>query len=145
VFRLEAGARRIGQFRLHEVFASFDWTQLPTHTIYHPADMAALGNAKLPVIVWGNGGCRNTGNRYRWFVTDIASYGYLILAVGRIDPDPAQELAPSAAPPPAALLSCCASARAHASTRTAQLIDGAYWILAENNRAHGGGSLPVSR
>ena len=75
---------------------------LPSHTIYHPADMAAMGSARLPILIWGNGGCRNAGNRFRWFLTDISSYGYVIVAVGPIDPDPSLELAPAATPTQAA-------------------------------------------
>ena len=32
---------------------------LPTHTLYHPADLAAAG--KLPIVAWGNGACWNVG------------------------------------------------------------------------------------
>ena len=55
---------------------------LPSHTLYHPADLAKAG--KLPVIAWGNGACINAGNRFRDFLTDIASHGYLIIANGPI-------------------------------------------------------------
>jgi len=55
---------------------------LPTHTIYRPKDMAAGSGQKLPVIAWGNGACVNIGNRFRSFLTEIASHGYVILALG---------------------------------------------------------------
>src|SRR6202012_2226851 len=55
---------------------------LPTHTLYPPANMVAAG--KLPIIAWGNGACLNAGNSFRWFLSDIASYGYLIIALGPI-------------------------------------------------------------
>src|SRR6185312_4125635 len=53
---------------------------LPTHTLYHPADLAAAG--QLPVVVWGNGACWNVGNAFRWFLSDVSSYGYFVIAVG---------------------------------------------------------------
>ena len=56
--------------------------RLPTHTLYHPAALGSAG--KLPVVAWGNGGCANVGNSFRWFLSDIASYGYMVIAVGPI-------------------------------------------------------------
>ena len=44
---------------------------LTAHTLYYPADLAKAG--KLPVVAWGNGACINAGNRFRDFLTDIAS------------------------------------------------------------------------
>ncbi|HEX2758878.1 MAG TPA: hypothetical protein VHM27_00140, partial [Rhizomicrobium sp.] len=57
---------------------------LPGHTIYRPSDLAAAG--KLPLLVWGNGACANSGIAHRWFLADIASYGYLAIANGPIPP-----------------------------------------------------------
>lgn len=55
---------------------------LPTHTLYHPTDLSAAG--QLPVVVWGNGACWNVGNAFRWFLSDISSYGYFVIALGPI-------------------------------------------------------------
>ena len=33
---------------------------------------------KMPVVIWGNGSCLYAGNRYRQFLTEIASHGYLV-------------------------------------------------------------------
>jgi hypothetical protein len=57
---------------------------LPTHTVYRPASLAALGGKKLPIVAFANGGCRNLGNRFRPFLTEIASHGYLAIAIGPI-------------------------------------------------------------
>lgn len=59
---------------------------LSHHTVYAPRDLTALGDMKLPVLVWGNGGCRDEGNRYQYFLSDIASRGYLVIALGDIEP-----------------------------------------------------------
>jgi hypothetical protein len=55
---------------------------LPDHTLYYPANMEAAG--KLPVITWGNGACLNAGNRFRDFLTEIASHGFLVVSGGPI-------------------------------------------------------------
>ena len=54
---------------------------LPDHTIYRPAQHS--GEA-LPLLVWGNGSCMIQGNRYDEFLTEIASHGYFVIAVGSI-------------------------------------------------------------
>jgi dienelactone hydrolase len=55
---------------------------LPKHVAYYPADLAPLGARKLPVVIWGNGSCLYAGNRYRSFLTEIASHGYLVISGG---------------------------------------------------------------
>ena len=56
---------------------------LPNHTIYRPADLSAFPlNDRLPVIVMSGPGCDFDGDSYRPFWTEIASYGYLVIAVG---------------------------------------------------------------
>jgi dienelactone hydrolase len=55
----------------------------PEHTVYRPADMRRAG--KLPIIAFANGACRNTSTEYAGFLSELASHGYLIVAVGRDD------------------------------------------------------------
>ncbi len=58
---------------------------VPSHTLYMPKDLSPFGTkAKLPVVVYGNGGCRNGSMEVRNFLTEIASHGYLVIAVGPI-------------------------------------------------------------
>ena len=57
---------------------------LPDHTIYRPENLSALNGATLPIVVWGNGACVNAGNAFSNFLTDISSYGYLVIALGPI-------------------------------------------------------------
>ena len=54
---------------------------LPTHTVYWPADLSKT--PKLPVLLWANGGCRNTSVEFTRFLGELASHGYLVVAVGR--------------------------------------------------------------
>jgi len=56
---------------------------LPTHTVYRPADLAKT--PKLPVLLWANGGCRNTSVEFTRFLGELASHGYLVIAIGRSD------------------------------------------------------------
>ena len=56
---------------------------LPTHTFFRPQDISAFGKDKrLPVVVWGNGGCANSPSGHVNFLNEVASQGYLIVAIG---------------------------------------------------------------
>jgi dienelactone hydrolase len=55
---------------------------LPEQVAYFPADLAKLGTTKLPIVTWGNGSCMYAGNRFRQYLTEIASHGYLVIAGG---------------------------------------------------------------
>ena len=59
---------------------------LATHTIYRPADLGAV-KGKLPIVAFGNGGCRNTSVEFTAFLAELASYGYFVIAAGRNDVD----------------------------------------------------------
>ncbi|KAK5659963.1 hypothetical protein OQA88_13428 [Cercophora sp. LCS_1] len=50
---------------------------LSGQTIYMPANVPA--DAKLPVIVWGVGGCSDSGTNTAEFHQDLASYGFLVI------------------------------------------------------------------
>ena len=51
----------------------------PGYTIYRPAEWP---ERKLPLVLWGNGGCRDNGLSASHFLRDIASRGYLVIANG---------------------------------------------------------------
>ncbi len=114
---------------------------LPAHVIYHPANLAGAG--KLPIVAWGNGACINAGNRFRYFLTEIASHGYLVLANG-VMANPALEVGPqenppvrppgSPPPPPPPPRDPNAPQRAPGTTTPQQLIESIDWAIAENSR-----------
>ena len=52
---------------------------LPDHTVYRPLDWP---QAELPLFVWGNGGCSNNGLAHAAYLRQIASQGYVIVALG---------------------------------------------------------------
>jgi hypothetical protein len=58
-------------------------SSLPTHTIYRPKDLSAFsGRTKLPILAWGNGGCANSSRSHQNYLSEIASHGFLIVAIG---------------------------------------------------------------
>lgn len=59
----------------------------PAFTVYRPRDMASVSG--IPVVVWGNGACAADGGAAaRRFLLEIASHGYLIVALGKPGADP---------------------------------------------------------
>ncbi|WP_457419382.1 alpha/beta hydrolase [Roseateles sp. P5_E7] len=124
---------------------------LPTHTVYRPKALATLGDEKLPVVVWGNGACVNTGNRFRHFLTEIASHGFLVVALGPIGPAEVESSAggmraisrgqPAAGSPAAVmaaggrLLQLTPGVMPPPYTTANQFIDAIDWAIAENQRA----------
>ena len=58
-------------------------TSLTTHTLYMPLDLSPFGgDNKLPIVVFGNGGCRNGSVEIRNLLSEVASHGFLVIAVG---------------------------------------------------------------
>jgi len=93
---------------------------LPTHTIYRPATLRDT----YPVVLWGNGSCINSNFSYREFLAEIASHGFIVLAIGPYRDSPApreQRPADPAEWPPF-------------ETRYSQMFDALEWITAENSR-----------
>ena len=106
---------------------------LPTHTIYRPQDLSAV-KEKLPLIAWGNGGCANNGLSRRNFLMEIASHGYLAIAIGPPVAPPARQGGPGGAPGRGAPPAGQGQAPAGPATKSSQLIDAINWALAENSR-----------
>jgi acetyl esterase/lipase/S-formylglutathione hydrolase FrmB len=60
--------------------------------LYYPANLNALGSKKMPIVLWGNGSCTYQGNKFRNFLTEIASHGYLAIAGGPMGPPSAETI-----------------------------------------------------
>jgi dienelactone hydrolase len=117
----------------HSAIAEVD-PGLPGHTLYRPARWP---KKRLPVVLWGNGGCRDNGLGNARFLREIASHGYLVVAVGHarreepMRPPPVPTIAPvvptgapgGAGPGPGA-----------DETRASQLVEGLDWAITENGR-----------
>lgn len=50
------------------------------HTVYRPQ---TLPEERLPIVVWGNGGCLANGTMFENILTEFASHGFLVIANGR--------------------------------------------------------------
>lgn len=103
---------------------------LPTHTVYRPKDLSGLRGQKLPILAWGNGACVNNGASYQPFLTEIASHGFLAIAIG---PPQKPQPAPNAGAQPAGRGAANRGRRGPA-TKSSQLIDAINWAVAENGR-----------
>ncbi len=54
------------------------------HTIFRPEKWPS---GKLPVYLWGNGGCSANGMSHAAYLREIASHGYLVIALGNPQPE----------------------------------------------------------
>ncbi len=85
---------------------------LQTHTIFRPQDLGAFGKKnKLPIIAWGNGACANSPWGHVNFLNEVASYGFLVIAIGPM----AEE-----------------GDRAKEKSTSSQLTDAIDWAIAQN-------------
>jgi len=126
--RLESSAPETGGTGAFTAIMESD-PGLATHTIYRPASLVPFGaGRKMPIVAWGNGGCVNAGDAQKNFLTEIASHGMLVVAVGPIRGERPQQQQGNAAPdeggPP----------RFEPPTRAAQLTEAIDWAIAENTR-----------
>lgn len=88
---------------------------LPTHTVFRPKNLNGLGRkAKLPIIAWGNGACANSPWEHVNFLSEVASHGFLVIAIG---PMPAEGQRGGPGGP----------------TKSALLTDAINWAIAQNS------------
>lgn len=57
-------------------------TSLSNYVIYRPNELNQ--SIKLPVVVFANGGCMDTSFPFEHMLSDIASHGYLVIALGKM-------------------------------------------------------------
>ncbi len=86
---------------------------LLTHTIFRPKDLSVFGHkTKLPIIAWGNGACANSPWEHINFLSEVASHGFLVIAIG---PMPKE------------------GERGGGRSTSSQLIDAINWAIAQNS------------
>src|SRR5262245_43834531 len=115
---------------------------LSAHVAYYPADLGKLGAKKLPVVVWANGSCLYAGNRYRQYLTEIASHGYLVIAGGpmgpvelEVGPQENPAVRPPGAPTPAPAQAPGPNATPEPRVTTALLKEAVDWAVKQNGDA----------
>lgn len=60
-------------------------SRLDTHTLFRPANLSVFGKKnKLPIIAWGNGACANSPWEHVNFLSEVASHGFLVIAIGHM-------------------------------------------------------------
>ena len=87
---------------------------LPTHTVFRPKDISKFGkNEKLPVIAWGNGACYNSPWEHVNFLNEVASHGFLVIAIGVMPKESGDQVKDR--------------------SKSAQLVDAIDWAIAQND------------
>ena len=96
---------------------------IPGHTVYRPEDLSPFNKANpLPVAAWGNGGCANSNSFYVPFLAELASRGFLVVAIGPYTPEPKPK-------------SEGMGGGMGGGTKSAQLLEALDWATAENKRS----------
>lgn len=86
---------------------------LEAHTIFRPEDLSKFGKKNpLPILVWGNGACTNSPWEHQNFLSEIASHGFMIVAIGHWPAEGARYNGPM--------------------SKTEQQIEGLDWAIAQN-------------
>lgn len=86
---------------------------LTTHTVFRPTVLTSFGQKnKLPIIAWGNGACANSPWEHVNFLSEVASYGFLVVAIG---PMPKE------------------GERGSGRSTSAQMTDAINWAIAQNS------------
>jgi dienelactone hydrolase len=104
---------------------------LPDHTLYRPS---ALPSGRMPIVIWGNGGCADNGLSASHFLREVASHGYLVVAAGHARTERPVGPAPALLPPPAKPVVFNGPGAGRDETRTRDVLAGLDWALAENRR-----------
>ena len=97
---------------------------MPGHTIYRPENLSAFNQKNsLPVVAWGNGGCANSSTFYAPFLAEIASRGFLVVAIGPFTPGDTPNRGGMGGGMGMGM-----------GTKSAQLLEALDWATAENKR-----------
>jgi len=62
-------------------------TGMPGHTVYRPANLAAVSKGeRLPIVAFAGPGCDANGTAFRPFFSEVASHGFLLIVSGPPEP-----------------------------------------------------------
>ena len=109
----------------------------PGYTIYRPAQMP---RERLPLVLWGNGGCRDNGLSASHFLREIASHGYLVVANGaaRLE-NPPRDAVPATNNP------ATPRARTPDETQVSQMLAAIDWAKAADGKGPLRGKIDTAR
>jgi hypothetical protein len=97
---------------------------LPDHTIYRPKDLSPFNKSNpMPVLAWGNGACSSSSRMHANFLAEVASQGFLVLALG---PYVAESDAGRGG---------MGGGMGMGGTKSAQMLEAIDWATAENKRS----------
>lgn len=66
---------------------------LPTHTLFRPKNIDKFkGRKSLPLIVWGNGACFDSPFEHVNFLNEIASHGFMVIAIGTMPKETGEQV-----------------------------------------------------
>ena len=87
--------------------------EMPDFVIYRPKDLlhAHARQGDLPLLMWANGACLNSSVGYERMLTEIASQGYIVMAIGEMEEQP--------------------NSRQQSHTESSELKRGLDWILGQ--------------
>lgn len=86
---------------------------LSTHTIFRPKDLSIFSQQHpLPIIAWGNGACANSPWEHVNFLSEVASHGFMVIAIGVMPQE---------------------GRRDYGKSTASQLIDAIDWAIAQND------------
>lgn len=105
---------------------------LPDHVVYRPADLGKLGSTKLGLYLYGNGGCSNDGASQRMHLLEVASHGYLAIALGRIRSGPGATVPPDPPRTPQTAAGGAPPSLPPPSTEAKGLISALDWAVAQD-------------
>ena len=96
------------------------------HTIYRPENLSSFDQKNpLPIFAWGNGACMNSNAMYAPFLAEIASHGFLVVAIG---PYSAEAFSARGGPGGGMM------GGGMGGTKSSQLLEALDWATAENKR-----------
>ena len=66
------------------------YDEMPDFVVYKPKDMlhAHARCSDLPLLMWANGACVDSSIGYERMLTEIASHGYVVMAIGEMEEQP---------------------------------------------------------
>src|SRR4030043_484183 len=101
------------------------------HTIYRPEDLSPFDQKNpLPIFAWGNGACMNSNTFYAPFLAEIASHGFLVVAIGPYNASGDQSMGGGQR---GGMMG-----GGMGGTKSAQLLEALDWATAENASAENG-------